>query len=191
MKRRYCCGRKPLIFQIYQYTIIILAGILILSFLYHKSSLYYRKTITMPFSLHLNKQDIYMIKGEETHLSVFGINKRVSFHSTNFRVAGVNFNGRIFAYRTGEAFIIARVDRKELKCRVHVIDINRKSIELKTGSSYRLKIAGTGAYKRWKSSNSSVASVSMFGRVKAISRGNAVITARVKGRTLKCTVYVR
>lgn len=69
-----------------------------------------------------------MVKGEEFRLFVYGINKRVSYHSTNFRVAGVNFNGRVFAYQTGKAYIIAKVDNKELKCRVKVIDLNKKDL---------------------------------------------------------------
>jgi uncharacterized protein YjdB len=132
-----------------------------------------------------------MIKGEETHLSVFGLNKRVSFSSTNFRVAGVNFNGRVFAYRTGKAFIIARVDGKELKCRVHVIDINKEVLTLKAGEAYRLRISGTSSFKSWKSNNKEVAVVTVFGTVKAKKKGKAVITASVKGRSLKCTVIVK
>ncbi len=190
---RRCCNRNtsPLA-RIYKYTIIILAGVLIFNYLYRNSSVFYRTTITTPFSVHLNKRDIYMIQGEETRLYVLGtVNKRVTFSSTNFRVAGVNFNGSIYAYRTGKAFIIAKVDGKELKCRVHVIDINKKSISLKEGKSYSLKIKGTLAFVSWKSSNSKVASVSMFGRVSAKSKGSAVITAKVKGRKLQCTVTVK
>lgn len=182
---------KPLINQFYKGFIIILAIFLILSYLYKNSSLFYRSSLTLPFSLHLNKQDIYMIQGEETHLYVFGINKRVSFSSTNFRVVGVNFTGRIYAYQTGKAFIIAKVDGKQLKCRVHVIDINRKSISIHKGHSYRLNISGAFTYVDWKSSNKNVAKVSMFGNVKAKSKGTTVITAKVKGRVLKCTVNVK
>lgn len=188
-----CCkyNKTPFVFKLYKYVIIVLIIVLLFNFLIHNSSIYFRTGITMPFSLHLNKQDIYMVKGEETHLSVFGINKRVSFYSTNFRVAGVNFNGRVFAYQTGKAFIVAKVDGKELKCRVHVIDINKNTLELKKGKTYRLKISGTGANISWKSNHKTIATVNMFGKVKAKRKGTAVITAKVKGRTLKCIVVVR
>lgn len=190
--RKGCCGRKaPPIYKIIKFIIIFLIAFIILIFLYQNSSLYYRKNIELPFSLHLNKRDIYMIKGEETHLSVFGLYKRVSYYSTDFKVAGVNFNGRVFAYRTGKAFIIAKVNGKELKCRVHVIDINKNVLELKAGGSYDLDIMGTGAFASWRSNNNKVASVNMFGKVKAKRKGKAVITAAVKGRSLKCTVYVK
>lgn len=183
------CDTPPL-YRIIKYIIILIAALLVLNYLYQNSSLFYRKTFTMPLSLHLNKNDIYMIKGEEFHLYVFDINKRVSFSSTNFRVAGVNFNGRVFAYNTGKAFIIAKVGKKELRCRVHVVDINSKSIELKSGESYRLKIKGSNAFISWKSKDKEIATVSMFGKVTAKSRGSTVITARIKGKTLKCKVVV-
>ncbi len=133
-----------------------------------------------------------MIKGEETHLFVFGINKRVSFYSTNFRVAGVNFNGRVYAYHTGKTFIIAKVDGKKLKCRVHVINISKRTIKLKKNDSYRLKVHGTGicTWIRWESNHSEIASVDIWGRVKTKKSGSAVITAKVKGRSLNCTIYV-
>lgn len=171
--------------------IIIIAIILFSRLILYNSSIFYRKTLTAPLSLHLNKQDVVLIKGEAFHLSVFGLNKRVSFYSTNFTVAGVNFLGKVYAYRTGKAFIIAKVDGKRLKCRVRVIDINRTSLRLKPGGSYRLRINGPGGYVSWKSSNIRVASVSFFGKVSVKGRGTAAITARVRGRLLKCRVRVR
>jgi hypothetical protein len=180
----------PLIYRIYKYIIIVIAILLVLRYLYQNSSLFFRKNIVMPFSLHLNERDLYMIKGEEFHLYVYDINKRVSFSTTNFRVAGVNFNGRVFAYNTGKAFIIAKVDKKELRCRVHVIDINKDALKLSAGETYKLKIKGSRSLVSWKSGDRKIATVSMFGKVTAKSRGSTVITAKIKGRTLKCKVVV-
>jgi hypothetical protein len=105
-------------------------------------------------------------------------------------VAGVNFNGRVYGYRTGDCFILAKVDGKTLKCRVHVMDINRKHITLNAGRSKKLKIQGAGSYVKWKSSNTAVASVSMFGRVKGKREGKAIIYGSVKGRIFSCEVKV-
>ena len=171
--------------------IILLILIVIIFSLYRNSGLFCRKKIILPFSLHLNRQELYLVKGEEFRLFVYGINKRVSFYSTNFRVAGVNFNGRVFAYQTGKAFIVAKVDGKKLKCRVKVIDLNRDKISLDVGDSYRLRIKGPAVFAKYKSSNSSVASVNAFGRIKGKQRGKTTITVKVKGKTLKCNVTVR
>lgn len=175
----------------YKIIIIIIAVALIINYLMVNSSLFYRKGITLPFSLHLNKQDIVLVKGEEFRLFVYGINKRVSYSSTNFRVAGVNFNGRVFAYQCGKAFIMVKVDSKILKCRVRVIDITKDKLNMEVGDTYRLKINGIFALTSWKSSNPKVASVSIFGKVKAKSSGSTVITAKIKGKAVKCKVNIK
>ena len=132
-----------------------------------------------------------MIKGEEFRIYVFYLNKRVSYSSTNFRVVGVNFNGRVFAHQTGKAFIIAKVDGKQLKCRVYVIDINKEKLTLKVGETERIKMIGIGSFGKWKSTDSKVASVNLFGKVKAKKKGSAVIYAKIKGIKVKCSVLVK
>ncbi len=183
--------RPPFAFNLYKVCIIGIGILLLLGYLYQNSSFFYRKTITLPFSLHLSKQDLYLAKGEEYRLCVFGINKRVSYYSTNFRVAGVNFNGRISAHQTGKTFIIAKVDGKQLKCRVHVIDLNKKKLVIKRGRSYQLHVKGTASYVRWRSSDTTVATVNIFGKVKARKKGNAVIYAKIKGKVLSCNVRIK
>lgn len=184
-------GDRPFAFHIYKLFVIAFASILILHFLYQNSSLYYMNLFNMPFSLHLNKEDLYLVEGEEFKLTVFGINKRISFESTNFRVAVVLFNGKILALRPGKTYIIAKVDGKELKCRVHVLDLNKEVIKLRVGSTYNLDVKGITAFVNWKSKNREVASVNYFGKVTAKSKGNTVIYAKVKGKTLRCTVTVK
>ncbi len=177
--------------KLFQLMIIGIAVILILHFIITNSSVYFRKMYRPLFSIHLNKNDVVLAKGEECKLRVIGINERVKYSSTDFRVAGVNFNGRVFAYQTGNCFIIARVGKKELKCRVLVLDINKEKLTLRVGEGYRLKMKGGGGIPNYKSSNTEVASVSWTGKVKAKSKGRTVITVKAKGKTFKCTVIVK
>jgi len=177
--------------KLYKGIVVLVILFVIIVSLYRNSGLFYRKGIILPFSLHLNRQEVYLAKDEEFRLFVYGINKRVKFHSTNFRVAGVNFNGRVYAYQTGKAFIIARVDGKRLKCRVKVIDINKERLNLEVGDTYRLGIKGPAFFAKYKSSNPNVATVNIFGKVKAKNPGNTTITANVKGKNLICNVVVR
>jgi hypothetical protein len=174
--------------------IILISALIIYQFIYENSSLYFRTNNIFnrrtPFSLHLNCRDLYLKKGEEFHLYVVALNKRVSFTSTDFRVAGVNFNGRVYAYQTGDCFILAKVEDRILKCRVQVMDINRSHLTLSPGRTKRLYIQGTGAFVKWKSSNPDIARVGMFGRVKGKSRGKAIIYGRVNGKTFTCEVRV-
>lgn len=177
--------------KLYKGLSLVLIISLIICYLYINSSLFYRIKIILPFSLHLNKQELYLAKGEEYRLFVYRINKWVSYSTTNFRVASVDFTGRVFAHQTGKAFIIAKVDNKELKCRIKVIELNRKKLNLQAGQSFRLKINGPAVFAKYKSSNPKVATVSRFGKVKAIKSGKSTITVNVKGKILKCTVTVK
>lgn len=184
-------NKKTLLNKLYKIIIILVILLIVTVSLYRNSALFFRKKIILPFSLHLNKQEVYLVKGEEFRLVVYRLNKRVSFHSTNFRVAGVNFNGRVFAYQTGKAFIIAKIGGKKLKCRVKVIALNKDRLNLKVGDTYRLRVKGPVFFVRYKSNNSSVVSVNIFGQVKAKKPGKATIKVNVKGKILKCNVTVR
>jgi uncharacterized protein YjdB len=193
--RRCCESKQEHLFRlIIKGIILVIAFIIIYQFVYENSSLFYRKYTIFHrralFSLHLNCHDLYLKKGEEFHLYVVALNKRVSFSSTDFRVAGVNFNGRVFGYQTGDAFILAKVEDRILKCRVHVMDISKSHITLKKGRTKKLSIKGSNSFVRWKSSNPEVARVSMFGRVKGRGKGKAIIYASVKGKTFTCEVKV-
>lgn len=174
--------------------IIFIAIILIVHLIFENSSIYY-KTRNFIWRknhiMHLSTTDLYLVKGEEYHLKLIALNKRVSFSSTDFRVAAVFLHGRIQALQPGKCFILAKVDKKVLKCRVHVLDINKETMTLKVGASKRLSIRGTNSFVRWDSTNPRVASVSMFGTVKAKKKGNTIIYATVKGKTLKCVVRVK
>lgn len=70
--------------------------------------------------------------------------------------------------------------------------ISKKSIGLIVGEKYTLKVSGVSKSKvTWKSSKTSVATVTKNGKVTAKKRGTAKISAKIKGgKTLKCTVKV-
>lgn len=185
-------GRKhDLSENLFKYVATALIIFLIISMLYRNTSLYYRKKIIQPISLRLNRQEIFLVRGERFRLFVYGINKRVTFYSTNFRVADVDLNGRVYAFRPGKAFIIAKVGNKKLKCRVKVIDLNKKELNLNVGETFRLKIKGPVFFASYKSSNPEVAKVSFFGKIKTKKPGRTRITVYARGKKLTCTVTVR
>ena len=70
------------------------------------------------------------------------------------------------------------------------IKLNKKTVYMAKGKTYQLRVKGTRAKVKWKSSNNAVVSVSKKGKLKAKGYGTAKITAKVKGKTLKCTVKV-
>lgn len=70
------------------------------------------------------------------------------------------------------------------------IKLSKKTVYMSKGKTYTLKVKGTKAKVKWKSSNKKIVTVSKKGKLKAKGYGTAKITAKVKGKTLKCTVKV-
>lgn len=191
MKRNCKRDRQPVLFRIYKLAIIVIAILLAYNYIYSNTSLFYQSRLFLPRSFQLSKSRLYLLAGEEYRLIAFGSKERVEFASTNFNVAEVNFVGIVKAYMPGKTYIIARSGDRQARCLVRVIDINKKKLTLKVGKSYRLKLRGINSFASYKSSNENVASVSIFGRVKAKGRGNAIIYTKVKGKVLKTEVTVK
>ena len=177
--------------RIYKFAVIFILVILLVNYIVRNSSVYYRKIYLSPLTLQLNTRDLVLAKGEEFKLHVNHPNKRVTYSSTNFRVAGVNFNGRVYAYRTGKAYIIAKVGEKKIICRVRVLDINKTKLTLSIGKSYRIKIHGNAGFPSYKSSNPKVATINWRGKVKAKKLGKTFITVKARGKYFTCTITVR
>lgn len=156
-----------------------------------RTSLYFRNDLGMSFSKRLNVKNLVMVKGETFKLYVISINKRVSFSSTDFKVADVNIFGKVFACRTGTTIIQAKYDDVVLKCRVRVIDLNKKKLTLKIGETYKLKVKGPISGAKWGSKDKNIATVSWSGKVKAVSKGSTEIIVKCGGKTLICHVNVK
>lgn len=189
--KRHCRKKKAIFISIYKLIIVIVIIMLIINYIFSNTSFFYNRRIILPFSFQLNRNKLYLLPGEEYRLFSFGRSERVEFASTNFNVAEINFVGIVKAYKPGKTYIIARSGRKQMRCLVYVIDINKKKLKLSIGRSYRLKIRGTNSFVSWKSSNESVATVSIFGRVRACGRGTAIIYAKVKGKQFRTEVIVK
>lgn len=164
----------------------LLVGILI----YPHTYLYYQKKYNLPSSLNLNKTEIFIEKGKTDRIFVYAINKRVSFKSSDFKVVGVNSIGKIYARKVGKAVIKVKVDGKELKCKVNVININKKKMTLSVGKTGKLRIKGTLKNVKWQSKNEKIAKVSRFGKVTGIEKGKTEIIGAVKGIKISCIITI-
>lgn len=173
--------------------VVVIISIIVIKFLYERSSLFFFQTPRSPFSDHLNKESVVLKKGDSFVLKFYGINKRITFRSNDFKVAYVNQNGKVYARKAGLTYINVRVDKKVLRCRVRVISINRKSLVLSSGNSYTLKVSGNSIFSRvlFESSNTAVASVSKRGKITGKKRGTANIYVRVQGVRFVCKIKVR
>jgi len=70
------------------------------------------------------------------------------------------------------------------------VSISNKTLKLKKGVSFQLKLKGTKKKPVWKSSNKKIATVSKNGKVKAKKAGKAVISAKIGKKKYKCKLRV-
>lgn len=133
--------------------------------------------------------------------------KKLQWSSSNKKVATVSKSGKIKAKKNGKTVITVQVKGTKVKasCRVIVgtpvskVKLNKTSLSLKTGQTFRLKAAlspkkPTIRKVTWKSSNKAVASITASGTVKAGKTGTAKITATAAdgtGKLARCTVQVK
>lgn len=154
------------------------------------SRFHYYRPFFIPFGNRLNTQELYLEVGDTSRLYIVGLNKRVTFSSKDFKVAGVYFTGKVEARRVGTTVIDAKVDGRTVQCKVIVIGLNYKKIKLMRGEQLSLEVKGTNGEVDWVSNDDEVALVDSKGVVTGLSCGKAKITAKVKGVKMKCNVIV-
>lgn len=70
------------------------------------------------------------------------------------------------------------------------VKLNTTKKVLLVSQTYTLKVKGTSKKVKWSSSKKTVATVTSKGKVTAKKAGKAVISAKVAGKTYKCTITV-
>lgn len=166
--------------------------------------------------VRLDRFLLLMEKGQSEKLTatVFppgASNKDVTWSSDNTSVAKVDDNGNVKAVDRGVAVITVKTDygNHADRCIVIVMDdfkwrkeifsirLNKKTLRLNEGDIKKLNVIftpGNAAKKDivWSTSDSKVAVVSDDGKVTAVKKGKAVITAATKDGRYKdsCIVYV-
>lgn len=131
-------------------------------------------------TLKLNKTSLKLKKGaSETLKATKNGTAKITWSSSDKSVATVK-NGTVSAVSPGKAVINAKYHDVEKKCTVTVANITLKptSVKLKAGESKTVKAKVEGASKtvKWKSSNSSIATVKS-GKITAKKTGSCTITA--------------
>ena len=130
---------------------------------------------------------------------VYGVNKAVTYKTSNKKVATVSKTGVVTAKKAGTAKITATIKvngkNKTVTCKVTVkkpsIKLKKSSATLKVGATTTIKATSTPAGKvTFKSSNKKVATVDGNGKVTAKKKGTAKITVKCNGvsKTFKVKV---
>lgn len=96
-------------------TLILLARVLL-----PYTSVSFISWIRTASTLGFQKQTFKLTIGESITLRVNRVNVRVSYSSSNFRVAYVNKNGKVTALREGTALIYGKIGNETVVCRIRV-----------------------------------------------------------------------
>ena len=143
-------------------------------------------------TVSLNQTTVYLLQGETTTLKVTGTLKKVSWSSSDKRIATVSSKGKVKAVDLGNTYIKAIVNNKTYKCKVIVVDPS--DIYLDPTAS-RVSVGGTGVNLNPSSyyySSAAIKSMKLTYKVsgntgvKVSSKG--IVTATKKGK-FKVTAY--
>ncbi len=163
-------------------------------------------SVSAKSKVRLNKQSITLKVGGKYTLKLLNCKKKITWKTSNKRVATVSSKGKVTAKKAGSATVSAVVGKKSYKCTVKVkkqlvtkVKLSKKSIVLTKGDIYWLtatvspKTAGNKKLK-WTSSNKKIAAVSSKGRITAVGAGSATVKATATDGSKKsasCKVTVQ
>lgn len=160
-----------------------------------------KKATQLTDKITLNKTSVSLYISENIKLkaTVVGKNKKVIWKSSKPSVATVDSSGKIKAKKVGTTTITATANGKTAKCKVTIkkptIKLNKSRVTIYTTgtktATLKVTIKGKNSKVIWKSSNTSVATVTSKGKVTAKRAGVATISAKANGVTAKCKVTVR
>lgn len=136
------------------------------------------------------KSKIY-IKNSTT-ISIRGKVGKSTFKSSNKKIATVNSKGKITGKKKGTCTIIIRTNGVTLKRRITVINprLNKKSIKLVQGKTFKLKVYGGNGKVKYSSNNNKIATVSKYGNIRAKYAGSCKVTVIRNGIKLVCKIKV-
>ncbi len=162
-------------------------------------------------AIALNKTTLKITEGDSETLTVTytpadADDRNVTWTSSDDNVATVDVNGKVTAVAEGTAIITATSENgKTAQCAVIVsrkpnpvtsIALNKASLQITEGDSETLTVTYTPADAddrnvTWTSSDNSIATVDVNGKVTAVAEGAAIITAiSGNGKTAQCAVVV-
>ena len=163
-----------------------------------KKSISVTVTKIVPTSIKLSKSTLNITKNQSIKVTATvspdnAADKTVQWKSSNTKVATVDAKGNIKGIANGKATITATAkDNTKVSKTVAVtvstktVKVNKTSLTITEGKSETLKATvspsdSTDKTVSWKSSNTKIAKVDSKGKVTGVKKGNATITASVKG----------
>lgn len=128
-------------------------------------------------------------------LTPFTSTQKITYKSSNKKVATVTSAGKIKTVAPGTATITVTSGSKKATCKVTVIGIGnvKSSVSVKKSKTLTLKpkLYGISGKVTYTSSNTKIATVDANGKIKGIKKGKATITVKVGNKQVTCKVTVK
>ncbi|MSS63248.1 5'-nucleotidase C-terminal domain-containing protein [Velocimicrobium porci] len=157
------------------------------------------KPVTVPTTA--KKKTIYKGQSFNVNIKSLADDAKVTYTSSNKKVATVTSKGKVTAKKAGTATITAKVTQNnttyklQLKVTVKnpVVKMTASTKQLKVGKTYtfKAKAYGLNGTVKWSSSNKKVASITSKGKVTAKKAGTTTIKATVNGKSVSCKLTVK
>lgn len=119
-------------------------------------------------SVKLNRKKATIIKGKTLKLKVSGTKNKVTWKSSNKKIASVSSTGKVTAKKSGTATITAKIEKIQLKCKITVKDTESSSNQPDNNMVW---IDDTGKKYHNKPTCSNMDAPYQVSREKAISMG--------------------
>ena len=149
------------------------------------------------FELNTSSKTLYTKGSTKTTLKVTtNLTDKITWKSSNTKVAAVNSKGVVTAKAKGTAVITASCGEYKVTCKITVknpsLKLTKSSATVKVGKTTKISAKATPSGKvTYKSSNSKIATVSSKGVVKGKKKGTAKITVTCNGVKKVFTVKVK
>ena len=139
----------------------------------------------------LDQTMVTISKGGSIKLKLLGTKEKVTWSSSDVRIATVSSSGTIKGKKKGYAMITAKAGTKSYRCQVRVEEPKLGAKYYVTqGKTKVISLTGTSRKITWTSSNKKIATVSAKGVVSAKKKGTVTITAKLKDKAFKTKIYV-
>ena len=155
------------------------------------------KEVENTFELNTSSKTLYTKGSTKTTLKVTtNLTDKITWESSNTKVAAVNSNGVVTAKAKGTAVITASCGEYKVTCKITVknpsLKLTKTSATVKAGKTTKISAKATPSGKiTYKSSNTKIATVSSKGIVKGKKKGTAKITVTCNGVKKVFTVKVK
>ena len=96
---------------------------------------YGTQTVQAASKVKLNKSKVTLVPGQKLKLKISGTKTKAKWSSSKKSVATVDSKGQITAKKKGNCYIVAKIGKKQYKCKVTVVNLsafalNKKSLSL-------------------------------------------------------------